>query len=177
MTNRIDLRKYLVFLPTGRNIFLRGLQIPAGDIDGTIWYNVGVQTPFIGAGIFQGGYLRVMNETMYTILSRRSIRRYQQEQLKNEALEKILEAGKFAPSGVNQQSWHFTIVQNTEMLERINEGCKKLLQRSDSNFSVFYNAPTLIIVSGDSKAITPQYDCTLALGTMFLAAASLGIGS
>ena len=41
----------------------------------------------------------------------------------------------------------------------------------------FHKAPTLIIVSGDEKAIAPQWDCTLANGTMFLAAASIEIAS
>ncbi|MCX7921760.1 MAG: nitroreductase [Clostridia bacterium] len=128
-----------------------------------------------------------MNETIKTILSRRSIRAYKQEQIKDEELQAILEAGKFAPSAMNQQSWHFTVVQNKELLHRINEACRVVFEKSDDerfkerakdeNFSVFYNAPTFIIISGDEKAIAPKNDCSLALGNMFLAAESLGIGS
>lgn len=119
-----------------------------------------------------------MNETMKTILSRRSIRNYKKDQIKNEELQVILEAGKFAPSGMNKQPWHFTVVQNAEMLNKINYGCKAAMQKKDDkNFSAFYNAPTLIILSGDEKAITSQYDCSIALENMFLAAESLGIGS
>jgi len=128
-----------------------------------------------------------MNETLKTILSRRSIRAYKQEQIKDEELQKILEAGKFAPSAMNQQSWHFTVIQNKEMLHRINEACRAVYEKSENevlkqrakaeNFSVFYNAPTYIIISGDEKAIAPINDCSLALGNMFLAAHSLGIGS
>ena len=128
-----------------------------------------------------------MNETMKTLLNRRSIRAYKPEQIKDEELQNILEAGKFAPSAMNQQSWHFSVVQNPEVLTRINEGCRQALLKSGNkafeerakaeNFSVFYHAPTLIIVSGDEKAITPHLDCALALGNMFLAADSIGIGS
>ena len=128
-----------------------------------------------------------MNETLKTILNRRSIRKYTQEQIKDEDLQTILEAGEFAPTAMNQQSWHFTVIQNKEMLQKINETCKisflksgnknyEALAKSES-FSAFHNAPTLIIVSGDQKAIAPQNDGILALGNMFLAAASLGIGS
>lgn len=128
-----------------------------------------------------------MNETMKTILNRRSIRAYKQEQIKEEELQDILDAGRFAPSAMNEQPWHFTVVQNKEMLHKINEACRTFILNSgnarfaerakDENFSIFYNAPTLIIVSGDEKAIAPQVDCALAMENMFLASESLGIGS
>jgi len=128
-----------------------------------------------------------MNETIKTLLSRRSIRAYKQEQIKDEDLNVILNAGKFAPSAMNQQSWHFTAVQNKETLQKINQTIRNFLLKSGNKqfeamaksekFNVFHNAPTLIIVSGDEKAIAPQCDCSLAMGTIFLAAASIGIGS
>jgi nitroreductase len=128
-----------------------------------------------------------MNETLKTILNRRSIRAYKPVQIKDEELEMILDAGKFAPSGMNQQSWHFTVVQNQDMLNSINEYVRGFMLKSgnqemaamakSANFNIFYFAPTLIIVSGDKTAIAPQANCALALGNMFLAAESLGIGS
>lgn len=128
-----------------------------------------------------------MNETLKTILSRRSIRKFKQEQVTDEELQAILEAGKFAPSAMNQQSWHFTVVQNKEMLKKINGVCRTVFANSGNNhfaerakaenFSPFYNAPTFIIVCGDERAVAPQNDGSLALGNMLLAAESLGIGS
>jgi len=128
-----------------------------------------------------------MNETISTILNRRSIRAYKPEQIKAEDLQLILKAGMFAPSAMNQQSWHFTVVQNQEMLQKINQTLRGVFLKSGNKrfedmaksekFNAFYNAPTLIIVSGDEKAIAPQCDCTLAMGNMFLAASSVGIGS
>ncbi len=128
-----------------------------------------------------------MNETMNTILSRRSIRAYRQEQIKDEELNTILEAGRYAPSGGNTQSWHFSVVQKKETLQAINEACRGCMLHSGNkvfeeraraeNFSIFYGAPTLIVVSDDETVITPQFDCALALGNMFLAAESVGIGS
>lgn len=129
----------------------------------------------------------IINETINTILSRRSVRSYKEEQIKDEELQTILEAGRFAPSGMNRQPWTFTVIQNREMLDKINELCRNMLLKSGnpsmeerakrSDFNAFYNAPTLIIISGDKNVMTAQYDCTLALGYMFLAAASLDIGS
>lgn len=129
----------------------------------------------------------IMNETIKTILSRRSVRTYKEEQIKEEELLTILEAGRLSPSGMNRQPWLFTVVQSKEVLNRINEACRNSLLKSGNpameerakrpDFNAFYNAPTLIIISGDSSVMTAQYDCTLALGYMFLAAASLNIGS
>jgi nitroreductase len=128
-----------------------------------------------------------MNETIKAILNRRSIRKYKNVQISDEDLHLILQAGIFAPSAMNQQSWHFTVVQNKEVQQKINDTCKTAFAKSGNknfeerakaeNFSIFYNAPTFIIVSGDQKAIAPQNDGSLALGNMFNAAESLGIGS
>ena len=128
-----------------------------------------------------------MNETIKTILSRRSFRAYMQDQIKAEDVQILLKAGMFAPSAMNQQSWHFTVVQNKETLQKINQTIKSNFLKSGNkrfedmakseNFNVFYNAPTLIIVSGDEKAIAPQCDCVLAMGNILLASSSLGISS
>ncbi|HEX3044407.1 MAG TPA: nitroreductase family protein [Bacillota bacterium] len=130
---------------------------------------------------------KTMNETMKTILNRRSIRAYQPRQISEPELEAILEAGKFAPSGMNTQPWHFSVIQNQVLLTKINNWVKEGLiksgppmmaeQAKKEGFSVFYHTPTLIVVSGDPKDILPQIDCALAMENMFLAAASLGIGS
>jgi nitroreductase len=128
-----------------------------------------------------------MNDIIQSILSRRSTRAYKSEELKKEDLNLILEAGTYAPSSINQQPWHFTVVQNKEVLNKVNEGCRNIIRNlpnkefakraEDPNFSVFYNAPILVVVSGNLKAISPQVDCALALHNMHLAAKSLNIGS
>ena len=128
-----------------------------------------------------------MNETIRTILRRRSVRAYRPDQIERVSLDLILDAGAYAPSAMNQQPWHFTVVQDRELLQRLETSCRtvflespvealrKVAERDD--FRVFYNAPTLIIVTGDSEALAPLYDCTLAMQNMMLAAASLEIGS
>ncbi len=128
-----------------------------------------------------------MSEVLGAIRNRRSIRVYKEEQIKDHELEIILEAGKYAPSAANQQSWHFTVVQNREVLNRISRLIKEVFKKSgnpryeerakDDNFKPFHNAPTYIIVSGDEKAIAPVADTALALGNMFLAASTIGVSS
>lgn len=128
-----------------------------------------------------------MNEIVKAILDRRSIRTFKSEQLTDSELQTIIEAGQFAPSAKNDQPRHFTVVQNKDLLGKINKtiqtvflnsGVPFLVERAQSpNFSVFYHAPTLIIVSADPTSIAPECDSSLSLGNQFLAAYSLGIGS
>jgi nitroreductase len=128
-----------------------------------------------------------MSETIKTILGRRSVRKFLPEQIAETELETILQAGRYAPSGMNGQPWHFSVVQNGALLSRINEATRTMMMKSGipamkeraqaPGFCVYYQAPTLIVLSGDPRSITYQFDCTLALGTMFLAAESLEIGS
>ncbi len=68
-----------------------------------------------------------MNEVLKAIKSRRSIRKYRSEQIKQEELEMIIEAGIYAPSGHNLQPWRFTVVQDRKVIEHINDISKKLM--------------------------------------------------
>lgn len=128
-----------------------------------------------------------MNEIIQNILNRRSVRVYSEEQVKQDDLELILKAGYYAPSGCNAQSWHFTVLQNKDIMQILSDETKKELKKSDNEmfckfgenekFNIFYNAPSVIIVSGEKHAPLPQVDCSAATENMLLAAESLGIGS
>ena len=67
-----------------------------------------------------------MNETINTILNRRSIRKYKQEQIADEKLNLILECGSYAPSGMNMQSYAFVAIQNEEIMNDIIDECMKI---------------------------------------------------
>ena len=128
-----------------------------------------------------------MNQIIETIKNRRSVRRYKREELRKEELDAIIEAGLFAPSAINQQSWHFTVIRNRDVIDRLNLNVKGLLHtHSDEHvrgfakmdkFHVFYNAPAVVLVSLEQKALVPLSDCSAAIQNMLLAAESLGIGS
>jgi nitroreductase len=128
-----------------------------------------------------------MNETISTILKRRSVRAYRPDPVGQPELDLMLEAARHAPSAMNQQPWHFTVIRNPELLGKLEEHCKSAFLESkvealrevamQEGFSVFYHAPMLVIISGDPEAIAAQYDCTLAMENMLLAATSLGISS
>lgn len=128
-----------------------------------------------------------MNSIIENILNRRSVRVYSEDQIKKEDLDLILKAGCYAPSGCNMQPWHFTVVQNQEVLNTLNIETKKVLLKSgddrfkeyagNEKYNVFYNAPTVIVISGEKSALVPQIDCAAATENMILAAESLSIGT
>lgn len=127
------------------------------------------------------------NEVVEAILNRRSIRVYKPEQIKPEELNTILKSGMYAPSALNKQSWEVRVIQNADLLGRINasfvEKAKgKSLQGSaaraqEPGFSVFHNAPTLIVVAKTKDNPYSAVDCGLFAQNILLSAESLNIGT
>ena len=130
-----------------------------------------------------------MNETLNTILTRRSIRNYKPEQIPDDILKQIIDAGLHAPSAMGRQPWHLVVVRGFDKIAEVDREVKAATARmpdnpyrefvGGANYTINYHAPTFIIVSGNT-ALSPRnapLDCALLLGTMFLAAHSLGIGS
>lgn len=128
-----------------------------------------------------------MNETLKNIRNRRSTRIFQPEQIKDEELDVIMDAGIYAPSATNKQPWHFTVVQNKDIIDRLNLAFKEMARKSDNEyirkvgenekFHVFYSSPTVIFVSGDENNNYAAVDCAAAVENMLIAAESLEIGS
>ena len=128
-----------------------------------------------------------MNETLKNIRNRRSTRIFQSEQLKDEQLQAIIDAGIYAPSATNQQPWHFTVIQNKDIIDRLSNAFKEIGRKSDNEyikkfsenekFHVFYNSPTVVLVSGDENNKYASVDCAAAVENMVIAAESLEIGS
>ncbi|WP_425058250.1 FMN reductase [NAD(P)H] [Sporomusa carbonis] len=126
------------------------------------------------------------NNVIQTIKNRRSIRTYQEEQIKEAELQAILEAGIYAPTGHNDQPWHFTVIRNKEFINHMSEKTKEVMKTSpigwvvkiaNSDRHIFYNAPTVIVVSGRKNAYSPLTDCSAAIQNMLVAAESMNIGS
>lgn len=129
----------------------------------------------------------ITNETLETIKQRRSVRSYKSEQIADDELQAILEAGLHAPNA-GGQAWHFTAVQNRAMLRKLNDAAKRATLQlgieplralgTNAEYDCLYGAPTLIIVSGDEQAPMPlDGDCAAATQNLLLAAQSLGLGS
>ena len=106
------------------------------------------------------------------ILTRRSIRRYENKDIPEEVLRQILETGRQAPSAANRQPIHFVIVNDHVILKNL---CDNLITRF-----VKY-APLAIVGCADVKSLlTGKWavvDATIAMENMVIAAWTLGIGS
>lgn len=128
-----------------------------------------------------------MNEVLKVIRSRRSVRLYKQEQIKEAELQAILEAGIWAPSGHNGQPWHFTVIQNKELIDHMSQVCLEemaaypiewIAKMGRVGKHVLHHAPTVIVVSGKKEEfINPMVDCAAAIENMLLAAESMDIGT
>lgn len=106
-----------------------------------------------------------------TILKRRSVRTYTEEDIPEEKMEKILEAGLLAPTSRNRKPCEFYVVKDKEILE-------KLSKSKAAGSTMLENANAAIVVFADSeKADTWIEDSSIALAYMDLMANELDVGS
>ena len=68
----------------------------------------------------------IRNETMQSIMNRRSYKLFDGKPIDDDALDTIVTAGLYAPTGMNRQPWHFTVIRSKEMLERVGEARRSL---------------------------------------------------
>ena len=105
------------------------------------------------------------------ILNRRSIREYQDKEIPEDVLAKILEAGRQSPSAANRQPYHIVVVTDTKLRQELGGLLSRFLKK----------APVILVGCANPKAmLTGKWatvDTTIALENMVLAAWSLGIGS
>ena len=122
-------------------------------------------------------------DVLQVISNRRSHRAYKENQLPEEVLSAILKAGLESPSARNRQPWHFSVVQNPELIQEVHDEAAKVMGKggsprfSDPDFQIFYHAPTVIFLFGEKDFPWTQVDCGIAVENMALAAEGLGIGS
>lgn len=105
------------------------------------------------------------------IMTRRSIRSFESRPVERDLLEKIVESGRRAPSGMNSQKWHFTVVTNPEVIKEIG----RFVQENED--SICYGAPVFIMVSYEDGNPFAPFDTSCALENMMLASHALGLGS
>jgi nitroreductase len=115
-------------------------------------------------------------EVLDVILKRSSIRSYKPDPVPEEKLNKILEAGRLAPSAHNAQNWKFIVVKDKEKIKKI--------ANSSLNQTFIAEAPIVIVgVSLDPEHImasgVPAYavDLAIAIDHMILEATELGLGT
>ncbi len=128
-----------------------------------------------------------MNDTLKAIAARRSVRRFKPEQIADADLRAVIDAGLAAPSGHNDQSCFFAVVQNRDVAREISEGAKEAMRMvpvpwiaelgKNEKYHIFYEAPTAIVVAARQDAVSPLADVCAAVENMLIAAESLGLGA
>ncbi len=109
-------------------------------------------------------------EVLEAIRTRRSIRRYKKELVSPELIEKLLDAGRWAPSSSNSQPWEFIVITDPEI--------KKRISRSFVIGSFLPEAPLAIaVVVNPWRTACPVQDGTLAAYAIWLTAHALGRGA
>ncbi|MBO4220065.1 MAG: nitroreductase [Clostridia bacterium] len=117
-----------------------------------------------------------MNDIIRAMKERRSIRRFRSEMPSKEDIDSIIEAGLYAPSGMNRQSAIVIAVTDKEKRDELARDNCRVVGWPDGT-DPFYGAPVILIVLADADASTAVYDGSLMMGNMLLAAHSLGLGS
>lgn len=114
------------------------------------------------------------NEVLKAIRERRSIRRFKPEQVTDEELKTILEAGTWAPTGHGSQDPWIVAVQNEQLRKRLTQLNAQMMGVSSDPY---YGAPTLVLVFASKDNENNYRDGSLVLGNMMLAAHSIGLAS
>ncbi len=114
------------------------------------------------------------NEVLKALENRRSIRSYRPEQVSEEALQAVLRAGTYAPTGMNRQSPVIVAVTDKETRDLLSKLNAAVMGSADDPF---YGAPAVVVVLADPSANTYLEDGALALGNLLNAAYAIGLGS
>lgn len=115
-----------------------------------------------------------MNETINTLLTRRSVRRYKPDQVSDELLDTVLNAGQYAASGMNSQNTVLVAVRDSKTRDQLSKMNAAVMGSSNDPF---YGAPCVVVVLANTTRGTWVEDGSLVIGNLMAAAHSVGLGS
>ena len=117
-----------------------------------------------------------MDEVMKAILERRSCRSFKPDLVPEDILNQIIEAGLYAPHGGGRQDTLTLVITNPELRNKLSKMNKLYGVRNTSDeYDPFYGGPVVMVVFGKKGSNTMVHDPSLQIGTMLLAAHSLGL--
>jgi nitroreductase len=137
------------------------------------------------------------NSVIDVIMSRRSVREFKPEQVEEKLLSTVIESGRSAPSGGNEQHTHILVIQNAEVLRELIRVSKiefakmpitedmyaslrstiEHAHKPDFHFNYIYFAPTFIVTAHKKGHTNAMADSVCVLQNMMIAATALGLGS
>lgn len=109
-------------------------------------------------------------DVLDVIRKRRTVRRFTDQEVTDEQVETILEMAMYAPTYMNRKPWHFVVIRDKELQERLGEtlGVRPYVQEASVVIAV-YGAPEI--------STTWDLDGASAIANMLTAATALGLGS
>lgn len=113
--------------------------------------------------------------TQDILKNRRSIRSYLEKAVEEDKLLKVIEAGKYAPTGMNRQSPVMVCVTDREVIGKMERINAEIMGNPDAK--PFYGAPAVIIVFADTSCFTGFEDACLVMGNLLNGAYAEGLGS
>jgi nitroreductase len=120
----------------------------------------------------------MQNEVLTTIKHRSSARAYSGETVTEEELDAVLKAGLMAPTGMNRQEIHFSVVKgDNPVLAELDAEMRRLRGQEKQPHNFCYEAPVVIFLSAEDDFKWSSVDAGIAVENMALAAESLGLGN
>lgn len=120
------------------------------------------------------------NTVIETIMTRRSVRKYQPQAVNRDTMQIIVECGINAPNAINRQAWEIRVMDNPEVIMKLTDLYVKDNPKEAENpsfINMFRNAPTVAFIANDTTFAYSPVDCGLMAENMILSAWSMGIGS
>ena len=130
-----------------------------------------------------------------TIKTRRSTRSYSPREVSREDLDMVLEAGRYAPSGGNNQTTHLLVITSADVKQRIAQLAEKLfsgmevtpdtyrsmasaiISSKKGGYNFHRDAPVLILAANRETYSNNIADCSCVLENMMIMANALDLGS
>jgi FMN reductase [NAD(P)H] len=123
-------------------------------------------------------------ETIEAIMKRKSVRAYEEKVVPAEVVEKIVEAGQWAP---NAGPFQISVIRSADLRKKINDRTLYAMVNSGNEFSKqraslpgyqpLYGAPVLILLSAPAEGPFGAVNAALAAENMLIAASGFGLGS
>jgi nitroreductase len=134
-----------------------------------------------------------MPDFFEVLRTRRSVRSFSAEPVSRQDLQALIDSAIVAPTGMNLQPWAFTVATDRDVLQKVNSIVVNMLHSPEvqqhltsepikqivnaPGYDIFYGAPALIVICGDSKVPGALFDCQLAAENLLLAAHAKGLGA
>lgn len=115
-----------------------------------------------------------MNEALNNLLTRRSIRKYENKPVEKSDLDQIVECGKYAPTAMGKQSPRMVVVQKADMIKKLSKMNAAVWGK---DVDPFYGATALVIVFAEQGNPNSVQDASLVMGNLLNATHALGLGS